>query len=125
MNDKIIIKGLKILAYHGVKEQEKRDGQNFILDCILFVNRNKLRFQDSIDDTISYSTVARIIKCTMQKKSYNLIETAAEYVAQNLFKEFASLIEVDITLKKPEAPIKDLDFEYVAVNIRRKRGDFV
>ena len=61
----------------------------------------------------------------MLSKACNLIETAVERVAQNLFKEFANLLEVEITLKKPDAPIKDLDFEYMAVNIRRKREDFI
>ena len=30
--DKILVRGLKIFAYHGVNEEEKIDGQNFILD---------------------------------------------------------------------------------------------
>lgn len=125
MKDKIVIKGLKVFAYHGVKEQEKRDGQNFIIDCTLFLDRSQLRFKDNIDDTISYSKAAKIIKSVMLSKACNLIETAVERVAQNLFKEFANLLEVEITLKKPDAPIKDLDFEYMAVNIRRKREDFI
>ncbi|MGN1202778.1 MAG: dihydroneopterin aldolase, partial [Eubacterium sp.] len=30
--DKILIRDLKIFAYHGVNPEEKRDGQNFVFD---------------------------------------------------------------------------------------------
>ena len=30
--DKIIVRGLKIFAYHGVNPEEKQDGQNFVFD---------------------------------------------------------------------------------------------
>ena len=36
--DKIIIKGLKIFAYHGVNPEEKVIGQNFVLDITAYKN---------------------------------------------------------------------------------------
>lgn len=123
--DKISIKGLKIYAYHGVNEEEKETGQNFFIDCDLFLDRNDMRFEDDIKSTISYSSVAKLIKSTMTSKSWDLIETAAENVAYFLFKEFEKLLEVEITLKKPEAPIKTIQFDYMSITIKRKRGDFI
>ena len=39
--DKILIKGLKLFAYHGVNPEEKENGQDFIFDIELYVNMNK------------------------------------------------------------------------------------
>ena len=36
--EKIIIKGLKLFAYHGVNPEEKVDGQNFVLDITASLN---------------------------------------------------------------------------------------
>lgn len=123
--DKISIKGLKIYAYHGVKKEEKENGQNFFIDCDMFLDRNEVRFKDDIESTISYSKAAKLIKKIMQSKSWDLIETATENVAYFLFKEFEKLLAVEITLKKPDAPIKNIEFDYMAITIRRERGDFV
>ena len=38
--DKIIIKGLRLFAYHGVNPEEKEQGQDFVLDIAVSVNMN-------------------------------------------------------------------------------------
>ena len=40
--DKILIRDLKIFAYHGVNEEEKVNGQNFIFDIDLTVNKKRI-----------------------------------------------------------------------------------
>ena len=52
-----------------------------------------------------------------------LLERAAERVAAELFESFDKIEALRILLKKPEAPIK-ADFEYVGVEINRKREDY-
>ena len=123
--DRIIIKGLKIYAYHGVNDGEKHEGQSFIVDCVMFLDRSSVRFNDNVGSTVSYSKAAKLIQKVMLSKSWDLIETAAENIAKALFNEFEKLIEVEVTLKKPEAPIKNLNFDYMAVQIKRIREDFI
>ncbi|MDQ5984049.1 MAG: Dihydroneopterin aldolase [Eubacteriales bacterium SKADARSKE-1] len=121
--DKIIIKSLKIFSYHGVNPEEKENGQDFFLDVVLYRDLKKPGKTDSIDDTISYSKAIKTIKKAMAESSYDLIERAATKVAKALFEDFSSLLKVDILLKKPMAPI-NAEFDYVAVEIFRKRDDF-
>ena len=59
--DKILVRGLKIFAYHGVNAEEKIDGQNFIFDIDAFVDISVPCVSDNVDDTVSY---AKIIKET-------------------------------------------------------------
>ena len=77
---------------------------------------------DNIDDTVSY---AKIIKETVRiftSQKDDLLERAAQRVADGLFETFGKIEKLRILLKKPEAPIK-ADFEYVAVEIFRERAE--
>ncbi|MCI9274100.1 MAG: dihydroneopterin aldolase [Clostridiales bacterium] len=121
--DQIQIRGLKLFAYHGVNPEEKQDGQNFELDVTLFTSVKRPGRTDDLNDTINYSKAVKCITRVMLEESYDLIERAASRVAQELLTEFSSLDRVTVRLKKPEAPIQ-ADFDYVAVEITRSRGDF-
>ncbi len=118
----IIIKNLKIFAYHGVHQEEKINGQNFYIDAVCKVIGNSEI--DNIENTVSYSEIIKNIKRSMLSQSFDLIETAADYTCKKLIENFNEISEIELTLKKPEAPIKE-DFEYVAVKIIKKRKDFL
>lgn len=118
----IIIKNLKIFAFHGVHEHEKKNGQNFYIDAVLYISKNN--FEDNIKNTVSYSEAIKHIKKIMAEKSFDLIETASETIAKKMFEKFSLLEKLELTLKKPEAPI-DENFEYVGVKIIRNRSDYI
>ena len=118
--DKISIKGLRLFAYHGVNPEEKENGQTFVIDMDYYVNIARACQMDSIDDTVSYARVVKVIRKAFCENKYDLIEKAAQVVADAVLEEFPDIFKVDITLKKPEAPIK-ADFDYVAVTISRER----
>lgn len=118
--DKIIIKDLEIFAYHGCNPEEKRDGQSFILDVILYTDIAPAAKDDDLQKTINYAKAVKNIRATMTSQSYDLIETAAQKTAENLLSDFPTLQAVDITLKKPQAPV-NAKFAYMAVQIYRER----
>lgn len=118
--DKITIKGLKLFAYHGVNPEEKQNGQTFILDIDYYVNTAKACHNDSIDDTVSYAKVVKAAREVFTAEKYDLIERAAQVVADRLLDDFEEIFKVDITLKKPEAPV-NAEFDYMAVSITRER----
>ena len=118
--DKITIKNLKLFAFHGVNPEEKENGQNFYIDVDYYVDINKACKSDNIDDTVSYAKVVKVIKAAFTKEKYNLIEKASQKVADAIIENFEAISKVEITLKKPEAPVK-ADFDYMAVKITRER----
>lgn len=120
--NQIIIKNLKIFAYHGVHDFEKKDGQDFFVDAVLDLTEMPGFETDEINQVISYSAVVRVIKKVMTEKSYNLIEKAAVEIISEIFSSFSEVKSVDITVKKPHAPIKE-EFEYVAVRFKKVRGE--
>lgn len=119
--DKIIIKGLKIYAYHGVNPEEKTEGQNFILDIVCNSDLSKPCRSDNVNDTVSYAQIIKYVRKIFTAEKYDLIEKAAQIVADGILDSFSAIDTVTVTLKKPEAPMK-ADFEYVAVEITRSRA---
>ena len=120
--DKILVRNLKIFAYHGVNPEEKVDGQNFVFDIDAYVDISVPCVTDNVEDTVSY---AKIIKETVRiftSQKDDLLERAAQRVADGLFESFDKIQSLRILLKKPEAPIK-ADFEYVGVEIFRERAN--
>lgn len=118
--DKISIKGLKLFAYHGVNPEEKENGQNFVIDLDYYVNIARACQMDTLDDTVSYAKVVKTIRRVFTAEKYDLIERAAQVIADAVLDEFEDIFKVEITLKKPEAPIS-AEFDYVAVSIKRER----
>lgn len=117
----IIIKNLKIFAYHGVHQEEKINGQNFYVDAVCkIVGDSEI---DNVENTVSYSEIIKNIKKSMLSQSFDLIETAADCVCKELIENFSKISEIELILKKPEAPIRE-DFEYVAIKTIKKRKDF-
>ena len=119
--DQILVKGLEIFAYHGVNPEEKEEGQRFVLDFTLDVDLALPCRTDCVDDTVSYAKVIKSVTADMLAQKDNLIERAAQRVAQGILDRYARVQSVELTLKKPDAPVK-ATFDYAAVHIRRERG---
>lgn len=118
--DKIIIKGLSLFAYHGVNPEEKEQGQEFVLDIILSVNINRACSSDDVNDTVSYAKVVKTARRVFTAQKYNLLEKCADVTAKAILDEYPAVFSVDLTVKKPHAPVS-ADFEYMAVNVVRNR----
>lgn len=120
MTDKIIIKGLRLFAYHGVNPEEKEQGQEFELDITLFADLSAACESDDVENTVSYAKVVKTVSRVFLQKKHDLIESAAEAVAQAVLGEYALVQSVCVRLKKPHAPVS-ADFDYMAVEITRSR----
>ncbi len=118
---KIIIKGLRVYAWHGVNPEEKEDGQVFELDIEAQADLRAACMSDRIEDTVSYAKITKLACALMTAEKNDLIERAAQRVAEGLLNECPGLDGVKITLKKPNAPI-NADFKYAAVEIALKRS---
>ena len=118
--DKIIIKGLRLKAYHGVNPEEKENGQMFELDITAFADLSKAQVTDDLNDTVSYAKIIKTVRAVFTAEKYDLIERAANAVANGILDAYNTIETVTVLLKKPEAPIS-ADFDYVAVEISAAR----
>lgn len=117
--DCIKIRQLEVFAYHGCNEDEKINGQKFYVDADLYTDVRTPGISDALDDTVNYSKACKYINRFMTENRFDLIEAVAEQVTRGLLKEFPKIKEIELTVNKPNAPIK-LPFGNVAVTVRRK-----
>lgn len=118
--DKIFIKGLRLFACHGVNPEEKRDGQEFVLDVTLRADLGRARQSDDLGDTVNYAAVRKTVQRAFTEEKYDLIERAAEVVCAAVLEGFPRVEEITLLLKKPNAPMNAV-FDYVAVEVTKRR----
>ncbi len=118
--DRIIMKNLAFFGYHGVMEEEKTLGQKFFLDIEIYSDLAKAGKSDQVEDTIHYGEVYETIKDIVENKRFKLIEALAGSIAENVLEQFIKVQEINVIVRKPEAPVPGI-FDYVGVEIRRSR----
>ncbi len=113
--DKILIRGLKVLACHGCKDFEKTAPQPFIFDADLYFDFSRAAKTDNLSDTINYSAASKIIAAVAQNNTYNLIEKLA-YECACAVLDGTPASGISLTVYKPEAPVK-LDFNSMGATV--------
>ena len=89
--DQIKIENLKVYAYHGVYESEKDKGQNFYVNATLYTDVREAALNDDYEMTTDYAAVCQVIKETMVSRTFDLIETVAERVAEAILATFPKI----------------------------------
>ncbi len=117
--DQIALRGLRVIARHGVLDAERRDGQEFVLDAVLWLDTRAAAAGDDLSRTIDYGALADRLVRLAEEPPVRLIETLAERLAAGCLSE-SLVAEVEITVHKPQAPIAH-PFDDVSVTIRRER----
>ncbi len=118
--DQIRISGLEVFAHHGVFEFEKKEGQKFVVNATLFLDLQKAGRRDDLELSVNYAAVCEDILHVMQENTYDLIEAAAEKICLTLLNKYDKIKEVEIEVKKPEAPV-DAVFSDISVMMKRQR----
>ena len=115
--DKIRIQNLTVFANHGVLPEERVLGQKFLISAELYLDTRAAGMQDDLTRTVNYAQVCSFI-CQQMQQTFQLIEAAAEHLAQGILREYPLVRRVDLELAKPWAPVH-LPVESVSVQISR------
>jgi len=108
---KIKIKDLKLFGYHGVKQEEKTSGQNFLFNIIIDISKDSFEknglYQDNILNTVNYSEIITLIKEINSKNRFNLLETFSEVLAKKIISYSPLILKVKVRIEKISPPIKE------------------
>lgn len=121
MTDQILLSGMAFNSHVGVFPEEKQNGQTFIIDVVLHCERLPATDTDILAQTADYGKAYTLIKKTVEQARYNLIERLAGAVADALLQSFRIVVAVDVTVRKPQAPVDGL-FDFMGVRIYRERA---
>lgn len=104
MKSYIFIENIKIFAYHGVFEQEKKVGNYFLINLKLTLDLKKAIASDYLEDTISYADIYELVKLEMKIPS-KLIEHIAGRIMSKIKNSYPNIEEVEIKLSKLNPPL--------------------
>jgi 7,8-dihydroneopterin aldolase/epimerase/oxygenase len=117
MLDRISITGLRVAGRHGVYESERQQGQDFVVDAVLWLETAPAAAADDLAKTADYGVLAGRLARIVAGEPVALIETLAERLAAACLEEEA-VREAEITVHKPQAPVGQ-EVADIAVTIRR------
>ncbi len=118
--DRITLTGVRAFGYHGVYPDEKREGQEFVVDAVLELSLRRAAETDDVVDTVHYGELAERLVAVVEGEPVDLLETLAQRLADDVLSD-ARIDAVTITVHKPQAPIT-VPFGDVSVTIARGRS---
>jgi dihydroneopterin aldolase len=116
--DEIELAGIELHVRLGVPDDERATPQRITAHVRLEPQHDFQALGDAIDATVDYAIVWERIRTIAESGERRLIETLANELAVSLLREFP-LVAVEVELRKFILP----QTEYVAVRVRRERGD--
>ncbi len=119
MADRIELRGLRVRGHHGVYENERCDGQEFVVDVTVWIDLDRAAATDDLTETLDYGALAQRAAEIVGGPPKNLIEAVAGELAEDVMRD-DRIHAVEVVLHKPQAPIP-LTFDDVAVVARRSR----
>jgi dihydroneopterin aldolase len=110
--------GIVLHGFHGVLEQERRDGQRFLVDVELELEHDQPSRTDRIEDAVDYRQVVARVKAISDARDYHLLEAFTAAVADALVTEFP-VAAVRVRVRKPDV-VLDPPVEFAAVTVERR-----
>ena len=117
--DKIYLKNIKIYAYHGCMEEEKKIGSNYLVNLVVHADLSLSCKSDKLNDTVDYVALLDIVKKQMNMKA-NLLENVADRVVNKIISQFPSVRKAVVKIAKLNPPING-DVDEVVVRREKKR----
>jgi len=100
VTDIVSIRDLRVSTVIGVYDWERETEQALTFAVDMAADVAKAAARDDLKDALDYSAVAHTVKCVVIEGKFQLIETAAERVAQRLIADFG-LAWVRVQVVKP------------------------
>lgn len=116
--DEIRIEKLEVYAYHGVYPEERKRGQIFLVNTVLYTDTHRAGTEDMVELSTDYGAVSMFIDRWMKKNTCHTLEAVAGNLAREILLNFDLISALDLEILKPEAPIP-LTFGCVSVKIHR------
>ena len=100
VTDIVSIRDLRVSTVIGVYDWERETEQALTFSVDMSADVARAAARDDLRDALDYSAVAHTVKCVVIEGKFQLIETAAEHVAQTLIADYG-LAWVRVQVIKP------------------------
>ena len=114
---KIIISDLVLLTSIGIHEFEKKQKQEVRFNVNIDINPSLFPVEDKLNSIVNYEIIIKTITKLAKNKHYELLETLAEDIFNELFKDI-NILKIKLKLEKTQI-IKNTSS--VGIEIIKKR----
>lgn len=104
MKTTIRLNDMQFFAYHGVMAQERKVGNNYVVNIQMTADLIRACHSDNVDDTINYSQVYDLVKTEMEQPS-KLLEHVAMRIYTAIRTTFPQITAMEVRLAKNSPPI--------------------
>lgn len=105
MKGKIELKGLEFHAFHGCLEEEKKNGNRFIVDVSFICDITTAALEDELSGTVDYSVVYALVAKEMAIPS-NLLENVAYRIRNAILEKFPQMEGLTVSVSKCNPPVE-------------------
>lgn len=117
--DAIEVRGLRVVANHGVLPEEREQGQPFLVDVMLETDTRIAARSDNLADAIDYAALVDRIAALVRSTRFDLLEALGARIADDLL-TIGGVSCAHVRIHKPEVAL-DEQVDAVAVTVVRAR----
>lgn len=122
MQSIIRIKKATFYGYHGVMSEEQSVGGKFEADVDIYTDFSEAAKQDSLNQTIDYHKVYKVLYQLALEQKYYLIEAVASKIADELLTKFTAIEKIAVRVRKNNPPLGGV-VDCVEVEVIKERKD--
>jgi len=100
--DRILISDLLVRCIIGVRDEERRDKQDVLINLSLLADLRKAGTSDRLEDAVDYRALNKQILSMAESSQFHLVEALAQAVADICLK-YPSIQEATVKVEKPGA----------------------
>ena len=115
----ILLHDMRFYAYHGVMEQERRVGDEYLVSLSVEADLSHAVISDSVDDTVNYAALYEVVAREMAQPS-QLLEHVAGRIGSRVLEAFPLVEALNIRITKCNPPM-GADSKGASVEIKMKR----
>ena len=109
---------MRFYAYHGVMEQERRVGGEYLVSLQVETDLSRAVLSDSVADTINYAQLYDVVRHEMAEPS-QLLEHVAGRIGQRVLDRFPQVTALTVSVTKCNPPM-GADSKGASVELRIK-----
>lgn len=102
---KVFVSDVRFHAYHGVTEEERKNGHPVSLDVEADVEEDACR-SDDVADTVDYGDLSHVAVSVLTREPHHTLERALDVAGRELMFRFPRIQRLVIRLAKLDPPIE-------------------
>jgi dihydroneopterin aldolase len=116
---KVILKNIRIYAFHGCMEEEEKIGSDYIVNLKVDAPMEMASRTDELEDAVDYVSLNAIVKEEMSVRS-KLLEHVAQRIVDKIMGQFDEVESVEVSVAKQNPPIGG-DMDEVCIRLKEER----